>query len=584
MPLACDLLGGRSERFADGEDRGGGAGGGARGGEDRALQPFFAEWPERKLREGVGQECREERDRSPGGDERGEDEAVVAAVADVRLKSAEAVADIADHGVKSRSAVPSGPDRVFAAGERHRAMCGQRGVIGVQGREDVFAQEVLAVDIAVAGDRDRLVFDAHDEIDLAGAQFGNRRGGFTLDDLDAKIGSTPGQAFEGAGQEGEGWGLHEGHAQAASGRIRCLREVCSDRLVGVERLFCVGSQPAAGGRELDVPSGAAQQPGPGLAFELGELYRDRRGAVGQRLRDGCDGPSTSQLLEQSQPPQFHHSDNATCSRLKYSLVTTNARGDPGGVLIVSLLLAPVVMFVAVCAEQRRGATTGGWVAALPVALPISAVTVALDSGSRVADRLVWSAAGHVAAQVLFAVAFAAVLRRRGCVRGFLAGTAVYGALSVILLALPASMAAAIAIPVLIVAPRMVPRHGARGGSSRSATATVLGCLGASVVVAAGVFGSRIAGPSVGGALVAFPTVSSLLALLIAGRAGNNAGADALAGLVRSLPCYLAFCLCAAITIPAAGTPAIPPALLAALAIGRLTWRSIAGPLPAPSTT
>ena len=251
-------------------------------------------------------------------------------------------------------------------------------------------------------------------------------------------------------------------------------------------------------------------------------------------------------------------------------------------LIVSSLVAPLLMFIVMWAEQRRGATTGGWVAALPVSLPISVVTVAVDSGPRVADRLVWSVAGHVAAQVLFAAAFAAILHRAGFFRGLLAGTAAYGGLSVVLLALPVPAAAALAALALFFAPRFVPTYGSPGASPRHPAVNALTCLGASVVVAAGVLGSRAAGPAVGGALAAFPTMSTLLALIVARRAGNSAGADALAGLVRSLPCYLAFCLCAAITMPAIGTLGIPLALVACLAIGRLTWRSLAAAVSAPS--
>ena len=287
-------------------------------------------------------------------------------------------------------------------------------------------------------------------------------------------------------------------------------------------------------------------------------------------------------MKQAQPPQFHHSDNTTCFHRKASLVPTDTQNDPGGVLIVSLLVAPLLMFVAVWAEQQRGATTGGWVAALPVSLPISVVTVAVDGGPRMADRLVWSVSGHVAAQVLFAAAFTAVLHRAGFFRGFLAGAAVYGGLSVVLPELPVHAAAALAVPVLFFAPRWVPAHGSPGGSSRHPAVTALTCLGASLVVAAGVFGCRAAGPAAGGALAAFPTVSALLALNIARRAGNSAGANALGGLVRSLPCYLAFSLCTALTLPAIGTPAIPLALVACLAIGRLTWRSLPAPASAPS--
>ena len=56
--------------------------------------------------------------------------------------------------------------------------------------------------------------------------------------------------------------------------------------------------------------------------------------------------------------------------------------------------------------------------------------------------------------------------------------------------------------------------------------------------------------------------------------GRAAGAHALAGLVRSLPCYLAFCLAIALAAPAAGAAAIPLGLLACLAAASATWRGV----------
>jgi hypothetical protein len=77
-----------------------------------------------------------------------------------------------------------------------------------------------------------------------------------------------------------------------------------------------------------------------------------------------------------------------------------------------------------------------------------------------------------------------------------------------------------------------------------------------------------------------------------GSAAKNLGGVEVAGwnaaeLVArgdALPCCLAFCLCAAITMPAIGTLAIPLALVACLALGRLTWQSLAAPASAPSAS
>jgi hypothetical protein len=58
------------------------------------------------------------------------------------------------------------------------------------------------------------------------------------------------------------------------------------------------------------------------------------------------------------------------------------------------------------------------------------------------------------------------------------------------------------------------------------------------------------------------------------RDGPLAGAHALTGLVRSLPCYLAFCVVVALAVPAAGLAAILLGLLACLVAARATWRGV----------
>jgi hypothetical protein len=95
-----------------------------------------------------------------------------------------------------------------------------------------------------------------------------------------------------------------------------------------------------------------------------------------------------------------------------------------------------------------------------------------------------------------------------------------------------------------------------------------GIVGAAVVL------TRLTGPQVAGAVAAFPTTSTLVAVTAATHDGPRAGAHALTGLVRSLPCYLAFCLVVAFTAPAAGLPAVALALVACLAAAGVTWRRV----------
>ena len=75
-------------------------------------------------------------------------------------------------------------------------------------------------------------------------------------------------------------------------------------------------------------------------------------------------------------------------------------------------------------------------------------------------------------------------------------------------------------------------------------------------------------------MAAFPMLSTALAIAVVTHDGTRAGAHALAGLVRSLPCYLTFALVVAFAVAAVGPVAVAPGLLACLAAARATWRRV----------
>ncbi len=253
----------------------------------------------------------------------------------------------------------------------------------------------------------------------------------------------------------------------------------------------------------------------------------------------------------------------------------------GGVIFVSVLLAPVVMAAAALIERRLGPSAAGWVAALPVAFAVAVVAVSLDAGGGAAGTMALSAAAHVPAQVAFGVVFAAVLMRRGLLAGAAAGTAAYVACSLLLVDVPAALAVAAALPVLALAPRLMVAGRPRAGSPRRPSTTALTCVAACAIVGAAVVTSRAAGPEAAGAVAAFPTMCTILTLTVVGRDGRVAGAHALAGLVRSLPCYLTFCLVVACTAPAAGAAAVALGLLGCVAAAGATWRGVpVAPRPA----
>jgi hypothetical protein len=243
-------------------------------------------------------------------------------------------------------------------------------------------------------------------------------------------------------------------------------------------------------------------------------------------------------------------------------------------VFVSLLVAPVVVAAAAVIDRRLGPSAAGWVAALPASLGVAVVAVTLDAGDDTAGTMTLSAAAHVPAQVAFAVVFAAVLTHRDLLLGGAAGTLAYVVCSLGLARVPVALAVALAVPAIAVVPGLVTASRPRVGSPRRWSTTAITCAAASAIVGAAVLTSRFAGPVAAGAVAAFPTMSTTLAFAVAARDGSRAGAHALLGMVRSLPCYLAFCLVVALVAPSIGLPAIALALLACVAAGRVTWRYV----------
>jgi hypothetical protein len=244
------------------------------------------------------------------------------------------------------------------------------------------------------------------------------------------------------------------------------------------------------------------------------------------------------------------------------------------VILISLLIAPVVMAAAVSIERRLGPSAAGWVAALPVSFAVAVMAVTLDAGTGTASTMALSAATHVPAQVVFGIVFAAVLIRRGLALGTVAGALAYVVSSIVVADMPAALVVVSAIPVLAFAPRLMTAGRPRLGSPRSASTTVLTCASASLIVGATVVTSRLAGPQAAGAVLAFPTMSAMLAVTVVTRDGPLAGAHALTGLVRSLPCYLAFGVVVILAAPSIGLAAIALGLLACAAAARATWRGV----------
>src|SRR5205814_9568091 len=100
------------------------------------------------------------------------------------------------------------------------------------------------------------------------------------------------------------------------------------------------------------------------------------------------------------------------------------------------------MYVALGAQRRLGSEAAGWIAAIPTTVPIAVLAVGLQTGNDAASQLTLSAASHVPAQILYAVCFAAMMRRGGMLAGFLLAAAAFAAASLVIYLLPVPLAIA----------------------------------------------------------------------------------------------------------------------------------------------
>jgi len=221
-------------------------------------------------------------------------------------------------------------------------------------------------------------------------------------------------------------------------------------------------------------------------------------------------------------------------------------------MVVPLLAAPTLMLAVTAVERRAGPAAAGVVAAAP--LSIAVIVLALGaSGPAVAA----SAGAHVVAQVAFALAFAAVIVRRGSLAGFAAATLAYVAVSFVVALIPALLATLAAVPVLALAPQpKVPGTLGSGApvDARVGAAIVFVLVGVSLVVA-----DRL-GPAAAGIVAAFPALSTTFVVLLVRVRGVAAGAHALGGLIVGLRGYFAFC------VVVAGTGWVALGVLAAIAM------------------
>ena len=245
---------------------------------------------------------------------------------------------------------------------------------------------------------------------------------------------------------------------------------------------------------------------------------------------------------------------------------------------IGVPFAVLMMFFAQKLEQRMGAAAAGWFAALPIAFGVAAAAIAINGNASEASEAALSAAGHTGPMIAYAVGFVAFAARLGAVRGILLAAPIYLIASMLLRPAPVGICVIggiIAIGAGTYFMSRKPRPVRSGGTSSTAQ-QVLSLTSAAVAVALITAANQVGGPTVAGAVGAFPVMTTTMALFIAHRSGSRYATFVMQGLVRSLPIYMTYCLVFAYSVTHIGLLwASAAATALALIAAALTWSRVA---------
>ncbi len=248
----------------------------------------------------------------------------------------------------------------------------------------------------------------------------------------------------------------------------------------------------------------------------------------------------------------------------------------GAVLLLPLVLAPTAMVLVTIAERRLGPAAAGWLNAIPLSITIAILAVTADRGTTAGAAVAEAAAAHVPAQVAFAVAFAAVLRKpASLLAGLAAATGAFVLASLLIALVPAPLAIAAALPALLAGRRLLAGDAPAVDGGGSAYDTAIRAGVALTAVMAVLTTVRAVGPTLGGAVAAYPALTATLAATVGRARGPQAAAGLLRGVVQGLAGYLAFCVALATTAPALGIATAGLLAVTACALAyAATWSAV----------
>jgi len=240
-------------------------------------------------------------------------------------------------------------------------------------------------------------------------------------------------------------------------------------------------------------------------------------------------------------------------------------------------MAILLMYAAQRMEKLFGAASAGWFAALPIPFAVASVAVAINEGSSNATNLGWTTAGTIGPTMVFAMAFVAAAQRLNVALSIVLAFAAF--VAAVVLVTPWDLVPRVIVAtVLILLASFYMTHQPRSTvviESAGKLQQALALVTAGAVVALITAANQFSGPILAGAIGAFPTMTTIIAVNVGLRSSVSQASAVMRGMVGSMPVsFLYFIVFALVLSHATVATAGFAAIVAALVVGALTWRLI----------
>ncbi|MCZ2903391.1 hypothetical protein [Burkholderia thailandensis] len=227
-------------------------------------------------------------------------------------------------------------------------------------------------------------------------------------------------------------------------------------------------------------------------------------------------------------------------------------------LALKLTLVPLFLLLVSMSGRWWGPSIAGWLAGLPVVAGPILLLVAVEHGPAFGAQAALLSLSAIAASEAFNFAYAWTCRQRRWPLALAAGLAAWAAAASVLVRLPATPLAAMAVALvaICVGQSCLPRGAAVAPRAPLSRADLAGRLVAGAALALAVTSlSGALGAAWSGVLAVFPLLGSVLSVSSHRAHGPDFVIHLLRAMVLGRFSFAAFCLCVALALP--HQPAIP---------------------------